>query len=189
MSLDVYLQTFKCLSSLDAGILWLGLIGQCTNIEFLTFNSIREKINISLIKPTLRSVKCTGTYSVSLMLANFEVKFPELAPIHTFFIRFSFLHFNWHNTPSISRAVRLKNDETSRTHCSLSAILDLLLLGTGTSLPYLGAIRQSDGKAKYIVYDLLFRNVLRNSVSLVRYSEKFYPTWAAVEEGTSSCSF
>lgn len=146
MSLDVYLQTFKCLSSLDTGILWLGLIGQCTNFELLAFNLIREKTNI--IKPTLhvRPVMYTyasqwGTHSGSLMLVNFEVALPEMAPIHTCFIRLSFVHFNWHNTFSISRAVRLKNKENSWTLCSLSAILDLLFQGTGTSLPYLGGIR------------------------------------------------
>lgn len=46
MSLEVYLQTFKCLSSLDAGILWVGLIGQCTNLELLTFNLMRDKTTI-----------------------------------------------------------------------------------------------------------------------------------------------
>lgn len=56
MSLEVYLQTFKCLSRLDAGILWLGLIGQCTNFEVLTLYTIREKTNLT--KPTLRPVKC-----------------------------------------------------------------------------------------------------------------------------------
>lgn len=55
MSLEVYLQTFKCLSRLDAGILWLGLIGQCTNFEVLTLYTIREKTNLT--KPTLRPVK------------------------------------------------------------------------------------------------------------------------------------
>lgn len=103
----------------------------------------------------------------SLMLANSQVALPKMAPIHTFFIRFSFRHFNWHNTLSISRAVRLKNDENSPTHRSLSAIMDSLILGTWTSLPYMGGIVMSDGKkAKYIYCELLFRNVLRNSVSL-----------------------
>ena len=46
----------------------------------------------------------------------------------------------------------------------------------------------SDGKQIYMC-ELLFRNVLKSSVSLERQFEKFYPTWAVVEEGISSCSF
>lgn len=167
MSLDVHLQAFKCLSSFEAGILWLGLIGQCTSFELLTFNSIREKTNI--MKPTAEISKmftqvnhdlthAACTQLVWSMLASFEVALPKIAPIHTFFIRFSFLHFNWHNTLSISCALRLKNEENSRTHCSLSAILDSLLLGIGTSLPYLGTIGHILWEGK-ILCELLFRNV------------------------------
>lgn len=52
MSLEEYLQILKCLSSLDAGILWFGLIGQCTNLELLTFNLMRDKKTI-IKKPLL----------------------------------------------------------------------------------------------------------------------------------------
>ena len=110
-----------------------------------------------------RYISLVYMYSISKMiLGNLEVALPQMVPIHTFFIRFSFRHFNWHNTLSISRAVRLKNDENSPTHCSLSAILDLLFLGTGTSLPYLGGM----GKRLNIWVVVQFRNVLRNSLSL-----------------------
>lgn len=195
MSLEVYLQTFKCLSRLDAGILWLGLIGQCTNFEVLTLYTIREKTNLT--KPSLRPVKCKlfihkslhACTQSSLMLANSQVALPKMAPIHTFFIRFSFRQFNWHNTFSISRAVRLKNDENSPTHCSLSAIMDSLILGTWTSLPYMGGIRHvrwEKGKI-YIVSCCL--GMSWETASLCTVLREILSTWAVVEEGTSSCSF
>ena len=73
MSLEVYLQTFKCLSRLDAGILWLGLIGQCTNFEVLTLYTIREKTNLT--KPTLRPVKCKYVVYTQKLTCMYSVKF------------------------------------------------------------------------------------------------------------------
>lgn len=85
----------------------------------------------------------------------------KVTPVHTCFNKFSFFHFNLDSAFPISRALRLKNDDNSLTHFSLSAILIFAHLETGSSLPYLASSCPL-GRPKYCVLnELLFRNVLK----------------------------